>query len=348
MVLAAAAAAALVLVPSAAHGAYGLAGEWLLDDGDGPVVSDSSGAGQDGRLAASPGTPLRIPGLAGQALHFDGNDEVVMPDSPRLEPPRLTVEATVRSLSTPGSYRYVMSKGATACDASSYGLYTGRNGGLSFYVKGATGYVASAAAEPAAVWNGAWHHAVGTYDGETVRLFVDGAQVGSARAAPPVIVYGLPSKSLRLGTYRGNCDLPFTGDIDAVRIWNLALTAGEVAAAPGAPQSRPQPDPATPRPGTAPGAAASGSRCLTVSASTRRVRVGRRTTLTATVRRGGRRAARVRVVLSGKGIRTIARRTDRLGRVRFVVRPRRKGALRLRAYGTGPRCGTPVARVTTR
>src|SRR5918997_2372457 len=90
MVLAAAAAAALVLVPSAAHGAYGLAGEWLLDDGDGPVVGDSSGAGQDGRLAASPGTPLRIPGLAGQALHFDGNDEVVMPDSPRLEPPRLT------------------------------------------------------------------------------------------------------------------------------------------------------------------------------------------------------------------------------------------------------------------
>jgi hypothetical protein len=30
------------------------------------------------------------------------------------------------------------------------------------------------------------------------------------------------------------------------------------------------------------------------------------------------------------------------------VRPRRKGALQLRAYGTAPRCGAPVASVTTR
>jgi hypothetical protein len=44
----------------------------------------------------------------------------------------------------------------------------------------------------------------------------------------------------------------------------------------------------------------------------------------------------------------MARRTDRLGRARFVVRPRRKVTLRLRAYGTGPRCSAPVATVTTR
>jgi hypothetical protein len=345
--------ATLGLAPASAHAAFGLAGEWLLDDGPGTVVRDSSGAGRDGALGQGSATPHRIFGVDGLALHFDGDDEVLMPDSVGLEPARLTVEAWVRNATTPGSYRYVVSKGATACNASSYGLYTGGGRGLAFYVAGPSGYVVSAQASAGAIWDGAWHHAVGTYDGETVRLFVDGAPVGSARSAPASISYGLPSKSLRFGTYRGDCDLPFTGDIDAVRIWNLALTDAEVAATPPIPQGRAQPNPSTPRPGTpapdtTPGMTAASAGCLTVAASKRRLQVGRRTTLTATVRRSGRPTARVRVVLSGKGIKTIAHRTDRNGRARFVVRPRRKVALRLRAYGTLPKCAAPIAKIQAR
>jgi len=78
------------------------------------------------------------------------------------------------------------------------------------------------------------------------------------------------------------------------------------------------------------------------------VRVGRRAVLTATVRKGGRRVAGVRVVLTGKGVRRTVRRTDRLGRARFVVRPRRKATLSLRALGSRPSCRTPVANVTAR
>ena len=348
--------ATFTLAPASAHAAFGLAGEWLLDDGPGAVVRDSSGGGRDGQLGEGSATPHRIFGIDGLALHFDGNDDVLMPDSPGLEPARLTVDAWVRNATTPGTYRYVVSKGATACSASSYGLYTGAGGGLSFYVAGPSGYVVSAQAGAGAIWDGAWHHAVGTYDGETVRLFVDGAQVGSARSAPASISYGLPSKNLRFGTYRGDCDLPFTGDIDVVRIWNLALTEAEVAATPPTPLGRAQPSPNTPRPGTAPGTTPSttpgttpaAAGCLTVAASRRQVRVGRRTALTVTVRKSGRSAARVRVVLSGKGIKAITHRTDRNGRARFVVRPRRKVALRLRAYGTPPKCAAPVVKIHVR
>jgi hypothetical protein len=348
--------ATLMLAPASAYATFGLASEWLLDEGTGAVARDTSGAGLDGELGAGAAAPRWVFGFDGLALRFDGDDEVRMPDSPGLEPPRLTVEAWVRSGGTPGAFRYVVSKGATACSASSYGIYTGSTGGLAFYVNGPSGYVVSAQATPAAIWDGRWHHAVGTYDGVTVRVFVDGTEIGSGRPAPSSIAYGLPSKNLRLGTYRGDCDLPFTGEIDAVRIWNLALTRDEVAQAPETPRGRAQPAADTPRPGTpAPGtgtgtgigpSAAAG--CITVAPSTRRVRVGRRTTLTATVRKGGRRAARVRVVLSGKGIRTTARRTDRNGRARFVVRPRRKVVLRLRAYGTRPKCAEPVANVRVR
>jgi hypothetical protein len=185
----------------------------------------------------------------------------------------------------------------------------------------------------------------------TVRVFVDGTEIGSGRPAPSSIVYGLPSKNLLLGTYRGDCDLPFTGEIDTVRIWNLALTPDEVAQAPDTTRARAEPTADTPRPGTpatgtGTGPAAAG--CLTLAPSTRRVRIGRRTTLTATVRKGGKRAARVRVVLTGKGIHRTAHRTDRNGRARFVVRPRRKVVLHLRAYGTRPKCAAPVANVRVR
>jgi hypothetical protein len=342
-----------MLAPTSAHAAFGLASEWLLDEGTGTVARDTSGNGLDGELGAGAAAPRWVFGLDGLALRFDGDDEVRMPDSTGLEPPRLTVEAWVRSAGTPGTFRYVVSKGATGCSTSSYGIYTGSTGGLAFYVNGPSGYVVSAQAPAAAVWDGRWHHAVGTYDGVTVRVFVDGAEIGSGRPAPSSIAYGLPSKNLRLGTYRGDCDLPFTGEIDVVRIWNLALTRDEVAQAPETPRGRPQPAADTPRPGTpapAPSATPSAvaASCLTVVPSKRRVRVGRRTTLTATVRKGGRPAARVRVVLSGKGIHRTARRTDSKGRARFVVRPRRKVLLRMRAFGTQPRCGEPVANVRAR
>jgi hypothetical protein len=346
--------ATLMLAPASAYATFGLASEWLLDEGTGTVAHDTSGAGLDGELGTGAAAPRWVFGLDGLALRFDGDDEVRMPDSPGLEPPRLTVEAWVRSPGTPGTYRYVVSKGATACNASSYGIYTGSTGGLAFYVNGPSGYVVSAQARAAAVWDGRWHHAVGTYDGVTVRVFVDGTEIGSGRPAPSSIVYGLPSKNLLLGTYRGDCDLPFTGEIDTVRIWNLALTPDEVAQAPDTTRGRAEPTADTPRPGTpAPGtgtgtgpAAAAG--CLTLAPSTRRVRVGRRTTLTTTVRKVGKHAAGVRVVLTGKGIRRTAHRTDRNGRARFVVRPRRKAVLRLRAYGTRPKCAAPVAKVRVR
>jgi len=343
--------ATLTLAPPSAYATVGLVSEWLLDEGSGAVARDSSGAGLDGQLGTGAAAPQWVFGADGLALRFDGDDEVQMPDFTGLEPPRLTVEAWVRNAGTPGIYRYVVSKGAAGCNTSSYGMYTGSSQGLAFYVNGPSGYVVSPQATAAAIWNGGWHHAVGTYDGVTVRMFVDGVEIGSGRAAPSSIAYGLPSKNLRLGTYRGDCDLPFTGDIDAVRIWNLALTREEVAQAPDTPRGRPQPAPGTPRPGTLPpssGASDVAAGCLTLAASTGRVRVGRRTTLTATVRKGGRRAARVRVALSGKGIRTTARRTDRMGRARFVVRPRRKVVLRLRAFGTPPKCRAPAANVRVR
>jgi hypothetical protein len=116
--------------------------------------------------------------------------------------------------------------------------------------------------------------------------------------------------------------------------------------------SEPEPALATPSGTQAPApssaAAARAASCLTLLPNPRWVRVGRRTALTVAVRKGGRRVVGVRVVLTGKGVSRAVRRTDRMGRARFVVRPRRKATLRLRALGGASSCRAPVANVRAR
>ena len=67
-------------------------------------------------------------------------------------------------------------------------------------------------------------HLAVTFDGATLRMFVDGAQVSSGAAAGAAIV---TSGALRIG---GNSVWGeyFRGLIDEVRIYNRPLTAAEI------------------------------------------------------------------------------------------------------------------------
>ncbi len=75
---------------------------------------------------------------------------------------------------------------------------------------------------------------VGTYDRQSVRLYVDGLQVGAGTPASFAIGYDAfaASKDLYIGDYdAAQCGSPsnFAGAIDDVRVWNRALIPSEVA-----------------------------------------------------------------------------------------------------------------------
>lgn len=202
-----------------------------MNEGKGQTVYDWSGNGNHGTLGSTPGVddndPTWTQGMfgAGRALAFSGDDIVTVPRDASLEPKRLTVSSWVRSAGSPGAWRYIVAKGSDACEAASYGLYTGRDGGLAFYVFDGSAYHVSPAA-PATVWDGGWHNAAGTFDGSKVRLFVDGRQVGTGTAVPSgtAIEYPLADGSGGIGGYpQASCPLTLSGDIDTVRIWNQAL-----------------------------------------------------------------------------------------------------------------------------
>ena len=145
--------------------------------------------------------------MSGSALSFDGSSGMVqMADDEDLEPAgAVTVSAWFKHSGSPGTYRYILAKGANGCIAASYGLYTGPSGGLQFYVSQHHGTVYARSPDAGqGVWDGKWHLAVGIYDGSTVRLYVDGVQVGSGTPWSGSLEYLLPdSNDLYIGNYPG-------------------------------------------------------------------------------------------------------------------------------------------------
>ncbi|MBI5639072.1 MAG: hypothetical protein HZA17_01470, partial [Nitrospirae bacterium] len=115
----------------------GLVGHWTLNDGNGQVAVDTSGNGNNGQLGstlqADSNDPAWTTGIYGTtALHFEatGVNYVKIQDVAVLEPQRITLEAWVKHLGSPGSFAYIAAKGVTLCQCSSYALYTGSSGGL--------------------------------------------------------------------------------------------------------------------------------------------------------------------------------------------------------------------------
>jgi len=74
---------------------------------------------------------------------------------------------------------------------------------------------------------GVWTHVAATYDGSMLRMFINGLEVASAPLSGPIADTG---NTLRIGN--GDLSAPgieeWNGEIDEVRLWPFARTAGEI------------------------------------------------------------------------------------------------------------------------
>jgi len=81
-----------------------------------------------------------------------------------------------------------------------------------------------------AINDGTWHHLVGTYDGGTVAMYVDGSQVASTSASGSIVDQ---DTSTDLNAYLGSAKFTEDGsknsDLDDPRVYDKGLTSTEVS-----------------------------------------------------------------------------------------------------------------------
>jgi hypothetical protein len=190
-----------------------------FDEGSGTIATDASGSGNNGGLVN--GAAWSTAGHTGAAISFNANGWVNIPDAASLDLSLgMTIEAWVRPTSGTG-WRTVALKEETG--ALSYALYSANNASRpGSWVHGATSE--ASVLGTAAVPTNAWTHLATTYDGATLRFFVNGVQVASQAGVGAILPSAGP---LRIG---GNSVWGeyFRGLIDDVRVYTRPLTAAEI------------------------------------------------------------------------------------------------------------------------
>ncbi len=208
---------------------------WKFEECNGTTAYDSLGQNHGTIYGAQ-----WINGQVGSALAFDGMDDykddyVDVPDFPDLNSQLFTAEAWIKTSTTSfyGTFGTILVKGRVFNE--NYGLYVYQSGWVRWqYTSGGvwgdtTKYVFLDSSK--VVNDGQFHHIVGTYDGEELKIYIDGS-LDSSRAETKV-----PDKnnlSLRIGRRNNPGDIPlysavpFDGIIDEVAIYDRALSADEI------------------------------------------------------------------------------------------------------------------------
>jgi hypothetical protein len=195
---------------------------YSFDAGSGTTLADTTGKGHTGTIREAVWTTT---GKYGGALRFDGvNDWVTIADSADLRlSTGMTLEAWVNPSNNTG-WRTAIFKERTGDLA--YALYSGGSttplGTITNTGVGGYGEAAGPAGSAPAV--STWTHLAVTYDGATLRLFKNGAQIAASAFAGSIFAGTGP---LRLGGNQVWSEW-FAGQLDDVRVYDQALTATQI------------------------------------------------------------------------------------------------------------------------
>jgi hypothetical protein len=200
---------------------------WKLDESAGTSAADAAGTATgtytNGPLLNQPSGVKH----AGTAVTFDGTDDYVtvsdVHDFAGTAP--FSVEVWVNPTAPTSQYRRIITKE----DTNQYGwrlVLAATTGSppnrASFIRQDAAGN--ESAASPSALQTGAWSHVVGTYDGTTMRLYVNGVQVDTKTSSRSIPNH---ASALSMGIKDGG-GAYLGGMLDEVAVYNSVLTAQQV------------------------------------------------------------------------------------------------------------------------
>ena len=173
--------------------------------------------------------PRTTDGVIGKALQGGNGSSVAVPHAANLDTPQMTVEAWVRLKQFPADWdprRWAVCKGQNEWDDGNYSLCTNKNNVEAYVCIGGgqdNSYMARSADGPLKL--NAWQQIAMTYDGDTLRVYCNGREVGAKKVGR---ARTLGARRLTIGQREDGYSF-FDGDIDEVRIYSRALSAAELA-----------------------------------------------------------------------------------------------------------------------
>jgi len=204
--------------------------KWELEEGSGTTVVDSSGNGHTGTISGDP-TWVTGVGSTGVALRMDGTgDYITIPHNAAFNGTTalsVSVWAKPEVLAT----QYLVKKASgTSPFADGWEVGLSSSGPIFWRfnaeVSGNTYRIQSTASYPTG--GSTWVHICGTWDGTTMRLYVNGTEAATAITGP---AGGPVTNTLAVKISGENAGYRvFTGAMDRVAIYNHALSSAEVAA----------------------------------------------------------------------------------------------------------------------
>ena len=197
---------------------------YTFDEGTGTTVGDSSGNGNNGTFSGSPtwiGSSQIDGGLDFEAS--DGADSISV-GSFDVSGTELTLSAWIKP-ETDGYDQRIITKSTSSSVSTQYWQLNNELGSTEFRLK--AGGTTDRLIVSTSLAAGTWYHLAGTYDGTTMRLYIDGVEVGnlvhsvggalSTSASVPVVIGDSPSGSRA-----------YDGEMDDVRVYQRALTATDI------------------------------------------------------------------------------------------------------------------------
>jgi hypothetical protein len=200
----------------------GMVAAYGFDEGGGVIAADTSGEGNDGLVEGA----AWVAGTYGGGLDFDGvDDSVSVFDADSLDVPgALTISAWVRPDEIEGRSQLVVVKERGTTSAT-YLLEADSPGDMfpEFALRPAGWSGVSGTTELA---EAQWSHVSGSWDGATMKLYVNGQLVGSTPMLGPILTSDRPLRIGGTGVF-GGLEY-FDGRIAEVRVYDRALSAAEI------------------------------------------------------------------------------------------------------------------------
>ena len=206
----------LVVLALAGSASAGLVGYYNFEDG---TANDTSGYG-----TAANGTLFGGAGIAGGVLVLDGTGYLDAGINSKYDGfgDSWTI-ITRHNTSDPGTPQVIVSKSTTT---EGFGLQIGSNAKPLGYAKTASGTTQVSTYQPHGA--GQWRITALRYDGALLQLFKDGVAGGAAAASGDILNAAV---SLKIGYNATEPSYKLIGGIDAVAIYNEALTNDQIIAA---------------------------------------------------------------------------------------------------------------------